>query len=96
MQRQISPTIVRVTKLLLEADKQDTTEKLTLAIDTYDDYAEQLKSYRKRNKVKQKELAGLLGVNDFTLRSWEQRKAKPPYHVWRLFKDFVTGNDLID
>ena len=74
----------------------DTSEKLTLVVDTYDDYDRQLKDYRKRNKIKQKELAGLLGVNDYTLRSWEQRQATPPYHVWRLFKDFVMSNDLID
>jgi DNA-binding transcriptional regulator YiaG len=96
VQRAVSPSKVGVTKLFLEADRTDTSAKLTLAIDTYDDYAQQLKDYRKRNKVKQKELAGLLGVNDYALRSWEQKKAKPPYHVWRRFKEFVKGNELIE
>ncbi|WP_420323204.1 hypothetical protein [Lacrimispora amygdalina] len=27
-----------------------------------------------------------MGVKHFTLRSWEQKKAKPPYHIWRLYK----------
>lgn len=49
-----------------------------------------LKFYRKENGIKQVELAELLGVNQFTLRSWEQKKAKPPYHIWKLFKNLCT------
>lgn len=74
----------------------ETSVKLTLKIDGYDDYAEQLKAYRKRGKIKQTELAGLLGVNPYTLRSWEQKKAKPPYHVWRLFKEYAGSGKPID
>ena len=62
-------------------------------MDHYEDYAEQLKSYRKRNKVKQIELARCLGVKPFTLRSWEQKQAKPPYHVWKLFKEYIKIHD---
>lgn len=96
MQRTFSPVSVRVTKLFLEADGFNTSEKLTLQIDDYEDYSEQLKAYRKRNKIKQTELAELLCVNQYTLRSWEQKQAKPPYHVWRLFKEYARGNDIID
>lgn len=64
-----------------------------MVVDGYDDYADQLKDYRKRNKVKQAELAALLDVNQFTLRSWEQEKAKPPYHIWKLFKGYANSNN---
>lgn len=63
-------------------------------MDGYEDYAAQLKAYRKRNKVKQAELAELLDVNQFTLRSWEQKKAKPPYHVWKLFMEYTNSNTI--
>ena len=53
-------------------------------------YAEALKSYRKNHGIKQVELAKLLGVNPFTLRSWEQKQAKPPYHLWKLFKNLCN------
>ena|GEM_PF-3303181 len=82
--------------MFLEADKIDTSEKLTLVRDTHDDYARQLKDFRKRSKVEQNELARLLGVNDYTLRNWEQKKAKPPYHVWRTFKELIADTDIID
>jgi DNA-binding transcriptional regulator YiaG len=45
--------------------------------------------------MKQTELAALLGVNPYTLRSWEQKKTKPPYHAWRLFKEYISGDDPI-
>ncbi|WP_429086414.1 helix-turn-helix domain-containing protein [Brassicibacter mesophilus] len=51
-----------------------------------------LKLYRIEHGIKQVELAELLGVNQFTLRSWEQKKAKPPYHIWKLFRNLC--NDI--
>ena len=41
---------------------------------------------RKNRNITQQELAQLMGVKHFTLRSWEQKQAKPPYNVWRLYK----------
>ncbi|MDE7294831.1 MAG: hypothetical protein K2N72_10455 [Oscillospiraceae bacterium] len=32
-------------------------------------------------------MARIMGVSPYTLRSWEQGKAKPPYDIWRLHKD---------
>ena len=69
------------------ADNEIEIEKLRLDFDVFDDYAEKIKAYRKKHKIKQKDLSVTLGVKEFTLRSWEQGKVKPPYHVWRLYKD---------
>ncbi len=66
-------------------DKEETAE-LNLELNCYNDYAEKIKLYRKEHNLKQEELAALMGVKYFTLRSWEQKQAKPPYHIWRRYK----------
>lgn len=81
----ISATIQRETKMFLGADNEETAE-LTLPIYGFEDWASKLKAYRKKNHITQQELAQLMDVNHLTLRSWEQKQAKPPYNVWRLHK----------
>ena len=79
--------------MFLGADNVETAE-LIVSIDSYGDYAEKMKAYRKKNHVKQQELAQLMGVKHFTLRSWEQKQAKPPYHIWRLYKHLFDDSIL--
>lgn len=81
----ISTTIQRETKLFLGADNEETAE-LTVPMYDFGDWASKMKAYRKKNHITQQELAQLMGVKHFTLRSWEQKQAKPPYNVWRLHK----------
>ena len=81
----ISATIQRETKLFLGADNEETAE-LTVPIYDFGDWALKLKAYRKENHATQQELAQLMGVKLLTLRSWEQKQAKPPYNIWRLHK----------
>lgn len=81
----ISTTIQRETKLFLGADNEETAE-LTVPMYDFGDWALKMKAYRKKNHITQQELAQLMGVKHFTLRSWEQKQAKPPYNVWRLHK----------
>lgn len=81
----ISATIQRETKLFLGADNEETAE-LTVPMYDFGDWASRMKAYRKKNHITQQELAQLMGVKHFTLRSWEQKQAKPPYNVWRLHK----------
>ena len=80
-----STTIQRETKLFLGADNEETAE-LTVPMYDFGDWASRMKAYRKKNHITQQELAQLMGVKHFTLRSWEQKQAKPPYNVWRLHK----------
>lgn len=81
----VSTTIQRETKLFLGADNEETAE-LTVPMYDFGDWASRMKAYRKKNHITQQELAQLMGVKHFTLRSWEQKQAKPPYNVWRLHK----------
>ena len=85
VQRKVSTTIQRETKLFLGADNEETAE-LTVPMYDFGDWASKMKAYRKKNHITQQELAQLMGVKHFTLRSWEQKQAKPPYNVWRLHK----------
>ena len=85
LQRPFSTTIQRETKLFLGADNEETAE-LTIPMYDFGDWASRMKAYRKKNHITQQELAQLMGVKHFTLRSWEQKQAKPPYNVWRLHK----------
>lgn len=84
----ICATTQRATKIFLPADQPADVSMLSMKVD-YNaiNYAEIIKAYRKIHNIKQIDLALILKVNQFTLRSWEQAKATPPYHVWRLFKD---------
>lgn len=71
--------------MFLGADNEETAE-LTVPMYDFGDWAFKMKAYRKKNHITQQELAQLMGVKHFTLRSWEQKQAKPPYNVWRLHK----------
>lgn len=85
MQWKVSATIQRETKMFLGADNEETAE-LILPIYGFEDWALKLKAYRKKNHITQQELAQLMDVKHLTIRSWEQKQAKPPYNVWRLHK----------
>lgn len=74
---------------LIGADKEEKTIELLVPIAVIEDKAEMLKEYRRRHHLKQAELAERIGVNPLTLRSWEQKQSKPPYHVWRRFKNML-------
>ena len=95
MQRQVCATNQRETKLFSEADIKEKTVKLTLSFnDDYEYYAEQIKLYRKRNNLTQEELAAIIKIPHPTLRSWEQKLAKPPYYIWRLHRHLF--NNTVD
>lgn len=94
MQWQVCTTIQRETKWYL-ADCKEETAELSFALNDLNDYAELIIAYRKKYKIKQKDLAQILGVNPYTLRSWEQKNAKPPYHIWRQFKTLFYHSDFI-
>lgn len=68
------------------ADNDRETAELTLTFNDALDYADRIKTYRKKYKLTQEQLAQVLDINHLTLRSWEQKQAKPPYHIWRQHK----------
>ena len=84
-------TIEKGTKLLPVADDCEQNE-LTVFMDDFYDWAAKLKDYRKKNHITQQELAEYMGVKHFTLRSWEQQKAKPPYHMWVTYKSLLDDS----
>ena len=94
MQWAFSATIQRETKLFLSADKEETAE-LVIPVYILDDCAERMKAYRKKNHITQQELAQFMGVKHVTLRSWEQKQAKPPYHIWRLYKHLFNDSLML-
>jgi DNA-binding XRE family transcriptional regulator len=53
------------------------------------DPSQQIKQYRKINKLTQKQLAAILGVALNTVKRWEQKKNKPPIHVWELVAESI-------
>ena len=77
--------------MFLGADYEETAE-LIIPMYSLDDCAKKIKAYRVKNHVTQQELAQLMGVKHFTLRSWEQKQAKPPYHIWRLYKHLFDNS----
>lgn len=79
--------------MLPGADTEEKSVEFTVAFHD-DDWGAKIKAYRKKRGLTQEELAAQMGVKHFTLRAWEQGKAKPPYHVWRLHKDLF--DDPID
>ena len=87
----LSAPIQRETKMFLGADNEETA-KLTVPMYDFGDWASRMKAYRKKNHITQQELAQLMGVKHFTLRSWEQKQTKPPYHVWRLHKHLFDNS----
>lgn len=52
-----------------------------------DNYAEQIKAYRKKHGLTQKEMGERLGVEEGTIWSWEKGYSKPQYYVWREVKE---------
>lgn len=91
MKQGVSAPIQRETKMFLGADNEETA-KLTVPMYDFGDWASRMKAYRKKNHITQQELAQLMGVKHFTLRSWEQKQTKPPYHVWRLHKHLFDNS----
>ena len=73
MQRKVSATIQRETKMFRGADNEETAE-LILPIYGFEDWALKLKAYRKKHHITQQELAQLMDVKHLTLRSWEQKQ----------------------
>ena len=51
----------------------------------------QLKEYRKRNGLSQKDLAHYLGINKGIVQHWEQGINKPPKEIWRQL--FINSPD---
>lgn len=80
-----------------EADGFETSEKLTLkVVYSDDDYAEQIKAYRKRHNLKTGEIAMRFGVCKGTINNWEGKKKKPPLHTWRRIKEIIDGDDVTE
>jgi len=75
--------------MLPGAGNEEETVEFSFMLNDVDDYAELLKTYRKKHKLKQQELAEIMGIKHTTLRSWEQGLAKPPYNVWRKIKRLI-------
>ena len=83
--------------MLPDADKEENTACFSITFNDLDDYADILKAYRKKHRLTQEHLAEIMGVKHVTLRSWEQRTAKPPYNIWRCYKNlFVVNRSLTD
>ena len=51
---------------------------------------DKLKKYRKQKGLSQKQLAQILHVSEFTLRSWEQ-KVIPNYEKFKLIKKLLDS-----
>jgi len=49
-----------------------------------EDAGKQIKQYRKRTGLTQKQLAALCSVALTTVKRWEQNENKPPVYVWEL------------
>lgn len=80
----------RETINLPSAGTKEKTVELIFALNNSEDYSTKIKAYRKKNSLTQEELASIMGVSHPTLRSWEQKLAKPPYNVWRLHKHLFS------
>ena len=52
------------------------------------DAGKQIKQYRKNIKLTQKKLAAKLGVDETTVKRWEQNKCKPPKYIVELVNNF--------
>lgn len=91
MQRQITATTQRERKLFVNADVEEKTVKLSISMNKNENIGEIIKVYRYRQnyRLTQEELADFIGVKHFTLRSWEQNKAKPPYKIWKKYKEIL-------
>ena len=83
----------RATKTTFGADKEKVYETI-VSFREDQNYADVLKAYRKKNGLTQKELGEKLGVEEGTIRSWEKRYSKPPYHVWRGCQRWFDPADL--
>lgn len=84
-ERRLCATTQRETNRLPGADIEEKTAELILPLRD-DGWGAKIKAYRKKHGLAQAELAAKIGVKHFTLRSWEQGKTKPPYHIWRQVK----------
>lgn len=72
--------------LFKKTDRKVQTAEMILTIKQEDDYSHMILQYRKKNHYTQQELASRMGISEFTLRSWEQKKATPPYILWRRYR----------
>jgi len=54
------------------------------------DAGQQIKQYRKKMKITQKELATMLGVSVTCVKRWEQKINKPPKYVWELVSGLTS------
>ena len=85
-------TTQRATKTALNADEE--VFEVIVPITSGSDYAEQIKAYRKKRGLTQKELGERLGVEEGTIRSWEKGYSKPRYHIWRGYKEKLDMEDV--
>lgn len=72
--------------MVSNADEKDMVE-MVVPVASGNDYAEQIKAYRKNHGLTQKELGERLGVEEGTVQSWEKGYSKPRYHIWRGYKE---------
>lgn len=79
--------------MYLSADDSDSVAEFIEPFDNYGNYSEKLIRYRNEHNLTREELSKTLGVNVYTLRSWELKKVKPPYHIWRLYKHLFDNED---
>lgn len=77
-------TTQRATKASFHADEKDLAE-IILPFKEDVDCADQIKAYRKKYGLTQKEMGERLGVREGTIRSWEKSYSKPPYHIWKQY-----------
>lgn len=54
------------------------------------DFADQLKKFRKKNKLTQAELGQLLGVSLTTITGWERNKSKPQKRLYPKIKEVLN------
>lgn len=54
------------------------------------DFADQLKKFRKKNKLTQAELGQLLGVSLTTITGWERNKSKPQKRLYPKIEEILN------
>lgn len=68
---------------------EEKTAKFTILMDEQENVSEIIKRYRQYHSLTQEQLAEFIGVKHFTLRSWEQNKARPQHQIWRKYKKLL-------
>lgn len=65
---------------------------MVIKLDDSNNYSDIIYSFRKKQKLTQNQFAQLINVSTSTVATWEQKKNKPSYDVWRRIKKLIKNS----